>query len=212
MILGPDWTPSSGPVFFSCNLLQSLPSNGRDALVGQRTPKQEAKSANNHRNTNEKLTKDGITKMKTFSSEELAILTGALQKSLDYVYQKETLTDQVSDLLDMLIPGDGQRLFTLGEWNRTPTLESEIIEWLTGAQGGAEDFRSRRVKTLIDGDHMVAVYAEHMIGDHWWVVVHNIRFHESEADFDEYRGRSPGRRPAAAIARIAGSSNPLKGC
>ena len=95
--------------------------------------------------------------MKTFSSEELAILTSALQKSIDYVYQKETLTEQVSDLLDLLILDDGHRLFTLGEWNGTPTLESEIIEWLTDAQGGEEDFRSRRVKTLTDGDRMVAV-------------------------------------------------------
>ena len=145
--------------------------------------------------------------MKTFSSEELAILTSALQKSLDYVHQQETLTEQVSDLLDLLIPGDGHRLFTLGEWNRTPTLESEIIEWLTNVQGGEEDFRSRRVKTLMDGDRMVAVHAEHMVGDHWWVVVHNIRFHESEADFDEYKERSPDKKPAAAIARIAGSGD-----
>ena len=143
--------------------------------------------------------------MKTFSSEELAILTSALQKSIDYVYQKETLTEQVSDLLDLLILDDGHRLFTLGEWNGTPTLESEIIQWLTDAQGGEEDFRSRRVKTFTDGDRMVAVYAEHMIGDHWWVVVNNIRFHETEADFDEYKERSPGRRPAAAIARIVRS-------
>ena len=83
-----------------------------------------------HRNTNEKFTKDGITKMKTFSSEELETITSALQKSLDYLHQQKTLTEQVGGLLDLLIPGDGHRLFTLGEWNRTPTLESEIIEWL----------------------------------------------------------------------------------
>ena len=68
--------------------------------------------------------------MKTFSSEELETITSVLQQSIDYVHQRETLTEQVSDLLDLLIPGDGHCLFTLGEWNRTPTLESEIIEWL----------------------------------------------------------------------------------
>ena len=57
---------------------------------------------------------------------------------------------------------------------------------------------------------MAAVYAEHMIGDHWWVVVNNIRFHESGADFNEYKERSPGRKPAAAIARIAGSGNQVR--
>ena len=88
--------------------------------------------------------------------------------------------------------------------DRTPNLESEIIEWLADVQGGEEDSPSRSVKTLLDGDRMVAVYAEHMIGGHWWVVVYNIRFHQSEADFDEYKEQSPVRRPAAAIARIAG--------
>ena len=147
--------------------------------------------------------------MKTFSSEELETITSALQQSIDYVHQKETLTGQTSDLLDLLIPGDGNHLFTLGEWSRKPTLESEIIEWLVDIQGGEEDFRSRRVKTFTDGDRMVAVYAEHMIGDHWWVVVNNIRFHETEADFDEYKERSPGKRPAAAIARIVENSNQI---
>ena len=147
--------------------------------------------------------------MKTFSSEELETITSALQKSLDYLHQQKTLTEQVSGLLDLLIPGDGHCLFTLGEWNRTPTLQSEIIEWLTDVQGSEEDFRSRRVKTLMGGGRMAAVYAEHMIGDHWWVVVNNIRFHETEADFDEYKERSPGKRPAAAIARIVGCSNQI---
>ena len=145
--------------------------------------------------------------MKTFSSEELETITSALQQSIDYVHQKETLTEQVSGLLDLLIPDDGHRLFTLGKWKRTPNLESEIIEWLADVQGGEEDVRFRRVKTLMDGDRMVAVNAEHMIGDYWWVVVNNIRFHQTEADFDEYKERSPGRRPAAAIARIVGSGN-----
>ena len=148
--------------------------------------------------------------MKTFSNEELATLTSALQRSLDYVHQQQILTDQVSDLLGLLIPGDGHCLFPLGEWNRTPAPESEIVDSLVDVQDGEEDFRSRRVKTLMDGERMVAVYAEHMIGDHWWVVVNNIRFHETEADFDEYKERSPGRRPAAAIARIVGSSNQIR--
>ena len=52
--------------------------------------------------------------MKTFSSEELATLTNALQRSLDYVHQQQILTDQVSDLLDLLIPGDDHCLFPLG--------------------------------------------------------------------------------------------------
>ena len=75
-----------------------------------------------HRNISEKPTKDGITKMKTFSSEELETITSALQQSIDYVHQKETLTGQTSDLLGLLIPGDGHHLFTLGEWSANQLL------------------------------------------------------------------------------------------
>ena len=56
---------------------------------------------------------------------------------------------------------------------------------------------------------MVWVHAERMLGDHWWVVVYNIRFHETEADFDEYKKLSPDKRSAAAIARIVGASNQI---
>ena len=52
---------------------------------------------------------------------------------------------------------------------------------------------------------MAAVYAEHMIGDHWWVVVNNIRFHESGADFNEYKSGAqtrslPQQSPASRAA------------
>ena len=52
--------------------------------------------------------------MKTFSREEIETITSALQKWLDYLHQQKTLTEQVGGLLDLLIPGDGHRLFTLG--------------------------------------------------------------------------------------------------
>ena len=58
---------------------------------------------------------------------------------------------------------------------------------------------------LSDQGGMLWVRAEHMFGNHWWIVVSNVRFHEAEADFDEYGKSSPGRRSAAAIARIAGA-------
>ena len=70
--------------------------------------------------------------MKTFSSEELAILTNALEKSLDYVHRTEALTEQVSDLPDLLMPGDGHRLFTLGEWTAHQILSPKLSNgWRT---------------------------------------------------------------------------------
>ena len=144
--------------------------------------------------------------MKNFTNDELSTITSALQGALDYVHQRETLTEQVCDLLDLLIPGDGHRLFTLGEWHRSPDLESEIIEWLASTLDGEEESRPRQSKVLSDEGTMVWVRAEHMLGDHWWVEVNNIRFHDTEAGFDEHRERSPGKKPSAAIARIVGSA------
>ena len=144
--------------------------------------------------------------MKNFTNEEISTITNALQRALDYVHEQETLTEQVGDLLDLLIPGDGHRLFTLGEWHHSPDLESEIIEWLASILDGEEESRPRQSKVLSDEGSMVWVRAEHMLGDHWWVEVNNIRFHETEAGFDEHRERSPGKKPSAAIARIVGSA------
>ena len=143
----------------------------------------------------------------SFSNEELATITNALQKALDYVRQQNKLTQQVSDLLALLIPGDGHRLFTVGEWRHTPDLESEIVEWMADVQGGEEEFRPRRVKTLMDGDRMVAVQAEHMIGDHWRVSVFNIVLHEEGEELSEFPGGAAGRKPAMAVARIIGSAD-----
>lgn len=57
---------------------------------------------------------------------------------------------------------------------------------------------------------MVWVRAEHMLGEHWWVEVNNIRLHETEADFDEHREWNPGKKPSAAIARIVGSATQVR--
>ena len=147
--------------------------------------------------------------MKSFSNEELATIMCALQKALDYLRQKEALTEQVADLLGLLIPGDGHRLSALGGWNGTPALESKIIEWLTGDLEAKAGNRAKRGRLLSDEGDMLWVRAEHMLGDHWWVAVSSVRFHEAEADFDEYRKISPGRKSAAAIVRIVGSAGLL---
>ena len=71
------------------------------------------------------------------------------------MHQQETLTEQVSDLLDLLVPGDGHRLFTLGEWHHSPDLASEIIEWLASTLYGEEESRPRQSKVLSDEGSMV---------------------------------------------------------
>ena len=82
------------------------------------------------------------------------------------MHQQETLTEQVFDLLDLLIPGDGHRLFTLGEWHHSQTPESEIIGWLESIPGTEEEFRSRRRDILMDGDRLAEVHAYRMLDDY----------------------------------------------
>ena len=53
--------------------------------------------------------------MKNFTDEEILTITSALQRALDHVHQRETIIEQVGDLLELLIPSDGHHLFTLGE-------------------------------------------------------------------------------------------------
>ena len=144
--------------------------------------------------------------MKNFTDEGISTITSDLQRALDYVHEQRTQIEQVGDLLDLLIPGDEHRLFTLGEWHHSPDLDSEITEWLTGSLEGQEESRPRQSKVLSDEGTMVWVRAEHMLGDHWWVDVNNLRFHETEAGFDEHRERNPGKKSSAAIARIMVSS------
>ena len=151
--------------------------------------------------------------MRNFTGEEISTITSALQRALDYVRQQKNLTEQVSDLLDLLIPGDGHRLFTLGEWHHSPDLAPRIIEWLASTLDGEHGAQPRQSKVLSDEGSMVWVRAEHMLDDHWTICVFSIVLHEAGDEIPEFSGEDPGRIPAMAIARIASGGDRLHhGC
>ena len=142
--------------------------------------------------------------MKSFSEEELAVVTTALEKARDYFQEKQALTEQVRDLLNLLIPGEGYRLVALGEWHHSPSLESEIIGWLTGTLETEGEHRARHRKILTDGDRPVEVRAYHILDDYWQVTTFGFVFHEEGAEVPELPDEYPGRK-----ASIAGTGGPV---
>ena len=144
--------------------------------------------------------------MKTFTEEELSVVISALEKARDYVHEKKALTEQVRDLLDLLIPDAGNGLATLGEWHHSPALESEIIDWLSATLGTEGDSRARHRKIITDGDRQVEVHAHHMLDDHWQISTFGFVFHDEGS---EVPTGTPDRKFAMAVARIKGSGGPM---
>ena len=147
--------------------------------------------------------------MKTLSEDELTIVTSALEKARAYFQEKEDLTEQVPDLLDLLIPDDENGLVALGKWHHSPDLESEIIAWLEGTLETEGESRARHRRILMDGDKPGEVHAYHMVDDYWQVRTFNFVFHEEDAAVPEFPGGDPDRKTSMAVARIAGRGGSL---
>ena len=75
----------------------------------------------------------------------------------------EVLRTQFNNVLDLLLPGDGNDLLPLHgqDW---PALKDEVIGWMEGQVYG------RRLRqTIGSGARRVDVEAEHLLDDYWWV-------------------------------------------
>ena len=107
-----------------------------------------------------------MTKITTMENR-VEQINGILDEMVRYTGEKEALTKDFEDVLYLIIPSDGHRLLTLGDWRYSPALEPEITEWLAGDPDSEEQFRLQCYKLLMDGDKVVHVHAQHMMGDHW---------------------------------------------
>ena len=156
-----------------------------------------------------------MTQITTIMEDRVEQVNGILDEMVQYTGGKEAVTKDFADVLHLLIPGDGHRLLTLGNWRHSPALGPEIIDWLAARTGEEETHPPALRKVLPDEGEMVWVHAEHMLDDHWKISVFKIVFHEPEDEFLELRElkdlqagdteRDPGRDPAMAVARIVGS-------
>ena len=150
-----------------------------------------------------------MTRITTNMEDCVERVKGALDEMVRYIGEKEDLTKDFDDVLHLIIPGDGHRLLTLGDWRHSPALEPEIIGWLAGGPDGEEGDQSRRRKVLPDNGRMVWVHAKHLLDDHWKVSVFNIVFHEGDEEIPEFPDGDAGHDPGMAVARIVGSGDQM---
>ena len=92
-------------------------------------------------------------------TEALRTFTLGLETLKNY----EVLRAQFNNVLDLLLPGDGNDLLPLHgqDW---PALKDEVIMWM---EGQVYDRRLRQ--TFGSGAGRVDVEAEHLLDDYWWV-------------------------------------------
>ena len=88
-------------------------------------------------------------------------------RTADIVKDYEGLRAQFNNVLDLLLPGDGNDLLPLHgqDW---PALKDQITGWMADQlQGMAYGRRLRQ--TFGSGAGRVDVEAEHLLDDYWWV-------------------------------------------
>ena len=131
-----------------------------------------------------------------------------LEELVRYAGEQEDLTKDFAEVLHLIIPGDGDRLLSLGDWGYSPALETEITGWLAGSVNRLDDSRPFRRKVFMDEDRIAEVHAQHLLDDHWRISVFKIVYHEADEEFTEcpeFPEGHAGLKPAMAVARIVGS-------
>ncbi len=150
-----------------------------------------------------------MTKITTTMEDRVGRINEILDEMVHHIEAKEDLTKDIADVLHLLIPGDGHRILTLGDWHHSPALGPEIIGWLAGSGDGEETLQDIQRKVLMNGDSMVWVHAKHLLDDHWKISAFNIVFLEEDEEMPEVPQGDAGLNPAMAVARIAGSADRL---
>ena len=99
--------------------------------------------------------------------ENIMEASRTVTRTADIVKDYEVLRAQLNNLLDLLLPGDGNDLLPLHgqDW---PALKDQVTGWMAEQlQGMAYGRRLRQ--TFGSGTGRVNVEAEHLLDDYWWV-------------------------------------------
>ena len=99
--------------------------------------------------------------------ENIMEASRTVTRTADIVKDYEGLRAQFNNVLDLLLPGDGNDLLPLHgqDW---PALKDEVTGWMADQlQGMAYGRRLRQ--TFGSGAGRVDVEAEHLLDDYWWV-------------------------------------------
>ena len=144
--LGPDWKASSGPMSFHGCQTSAIPFHQGESTAC--SPPQhwagQIGAAGASGKPGQDSRRSELPASRAFQTRNSPPSCAPCRGRSTTCARRKTLTEQVGDLLDLLIPGDGDRLFALGDWHHTPALESEIIEWLTGDLEAKEGSRAKR--------------------------------------------------------------------
>ena len=115
-------------------------------------------------------------------------------RTADIVKDYEVLRAQLNNVLDLLLPGDGQDLLPL-HGQSWPALKDQVTGWMAEQlQGMAYGRRLRQ--TIGAGARRVDVEAEHLLDDYWWVTATPAGTDPDDA--------------AMAVVRIRDSKHPLR--
>ena len=96
--------------------------------------------------------------------ENIMEASRTVTRTADIVKDYEGLRAQFNNVLDLLLPGDGNDLLPLHgqDW---PALKDQITGWMEGQQVYGRRLR----QTIGSGAGRVDVEAEHLLDDYWWV-------------------------------------------
>ena len=113
---------------------------------------------------------------------------------------------QLLSVLEIYVPDEGHRLQVLADeaWVDWTSLENDLINWI-GAASSDEVIFPCQFTRLANGKGWLAVNAEHLIDDYWWVEC-------QPTHGDDDSGFWPlhvDDGPAAAVLRIEGSRSCL---
>ena len=100
--------------------------------------------------------------------ENIMEASRTVTRTAEVLKDYEVLRAQFNNVLDLLLPGDGQDLLPLHgqDW---PSLKDQVIGWMAAGLQGQQEYERRRRQTFGSDAGRVDVEAEHLLDDYWWV-------------------------------------------
>ena len=127
--------------------------------------------------------------------ENIMEASRTVTRTAEILKDYEVLRAQFNNVLDLLLPGDGNDLLPLHgqDW---PALKDEVIMWMAAGLQGQQEYDRIQRQTFGSGARRVDVEAEHLLDDYWWVTATPAGTDPNDA--------------AMAVVRIQDSKHPLR--
>ena len=122
-------------------------------------------------------------------TEALRTMTRMAEVLKDY----EGLRAQFNNVLDLLLPGDGNDLLPLRgqDW---PALKDQVTGWMAAGLQGQHEYDRVLRQSFGSGAGRMGVEAEHLLDDYWWVTATPAGTHPNDAAMAVLRIRDSRHR------------------